>query len=77
MTKESEIKIELNIDGSGKGRDRLPIPFLGDMLTLFSKHGLFDLKLTAREPLKSIFIAWSKTPGWLWAKPLLKRWVKN
>ena len=47
-TKETEIKIELNIDGSGKSKINYPIPFLGHMFTLFSKHGLFDLKLTAK-----------------------------
>lgn len=47
-TKETNIKIELNIDGSGKSKIDYPIPFLGHMFTLFSKHGLFDLKLSAK-----------------------------
>ena len=47
-TKETKIKIELNIDGSGKNKINYPVPFLGHMFTLFSKHGLFDLKLTAK-----------------------------
>jgi imidazoleglycerol-phosphate dehydratase len=47
-TKETDIRIELNIDGRGKSKIDYPIPFLGHMLTLFSKHGLFDLKLCAR-----------------------------
>ena len=47
-TKETNIKVELNIDGSGKNKISYPIPFLGHMFTLFSKHGLFDLKLTAK-----------------------------
>jgi len=47
-TKETDIGIELNIDGSGKSKIDYPIPFLGHMLTLFAKHGLFDLKLQAR-----------------------------
>lgn len=47
-TKETEIKIDLNIDGSGKSNINYPIPFLGHMLTLFSKHGLFDLTLKAK-----------------------------
>lgn len=51
-TKETEIKIDLNIDGSGKNKIVYPIPFLGHMLTLFSKHGLFDLKLTAKGDLE-------------------------
>lgn len=47
-TKETEVKLALNIDGSGKSNINYPIPFLGHMLTLFSKHGLFDLTLKAR-----------------------------
>jgi len=46
-TKETEIQIELNLDGSGKSKIDYPIPFLGHMLQLFSKHGLFDLKIFA------------------------------
>lgn len=51
-TKETDIKLELNIDGSGKGQLDYPIPFIGHMLTLFAKHGLFDLKLTAKGDLE-------------------------
>ena len=47
-TKETNIRAELNIDGSGESKINYPIPFLGHMFTLFSKHGLFDLKLTAQ-----------------------------
>jgi imidazoleglycerol-phosphate dehydratase len=46
-TKETNIKIELVIDGGGKSKIDYPLPFLGHMFTLFSKHGLFDLKLSA------------------------------
>jgi imidazoleglycerol-phosphate dehydratase len=51
-TKETDIKIDLNIDGSGRGQLDYPIPFIGHMLTLFAKHGLFDLKLTAKGDLE-------------------------
>lgn len=47
-TKETYIKVVLNIDGSGKSRIYYPIPFLGHMFTLFAKHGLFDLELKAK-----------------------------
>jgi imidazoleglycerol-phosphate dehydratase len=47
-TKETEIKIELNLDGSGKYSIRTPIPFLDHMLSLMSKHGLFDLTIKAK-----------------------------
>ncbi len=52
QTKETNVKIDLNIDGSGKSQLDYPIPFIGHMLTLFAKHGLFDLKLTAKGDLE-------------------------
>lgn len=51
-TKETYIKLELNIDGSGKSKIIYPVPFMGHMLTLFSKHGLFDLSVTAKGDLE-------------------------
>ncbi len=47
QTKETAIKIELNLDGSGKSEIVYPIPFMAHMLELFAKHGLFDLKILA------------------------------
>lgn len=44
-TKETEIEIELNIDGKGKYDIQTPIGFLTHMLETFSKHGLFDIKM--------------------------------
>lgn len=51
-TKETEIKIELNIDGKGKTEILTPIPFLNHLLNNFAKHGLFDLKLGAKGDLE-------------------------
>ncbi len=46
-TTETDISLKINIDGSGKYRIKTPVPFLTHMLELFSKHGLFDLDITA------------------------------
>lgn len=46
-TKETDIKIKLNIDGKGKTEISTPIPFLDHLLDNFGKHGLFDLKIRA------------------------------
>ncbi len=46
-TEETDIKLELGIDGKGRHEIKTPVPFLDHMLTLFAKHGLFDLKLDA------------------------------
>jgi len=50
-TSETNISVELNLDGAGKYRIYTGIGFLDHMLTLFSKHGLFDLKLMAKGDL--------------------------
>jgi imidazoleglycerol-phosphate dehydratase len=47
-TAETNISLSLNVDGKGKGSIKTGIPFFDHMLTLFAKHGIFDLKLTAK-----------------------------
>lgn len=44
-TTETRIDLELNLDGTGKYEIDLPLGFLKHMLELFTKHGLFDLKI--------------------------------
>ena len=46
-TKETKIKAELLLEGSGVHDIATGIPFFDHMLTLFSVHGFFDLKLKA------------------------------
>jgi imidazoleglycerol-phosphate dehydratase len=46
-TSETDVKVNLNIDGSGKYNIKTPTHFLNHMLELFSKHGLFDLTVQA------------------------------
>ncbi|MDD5454872.1 MAG: imidazoleglycerol-phosphate dehydratase HisB [Candidatus Ratteibacteria bacterium] len=46
-TKETTISLHFNIDGEGKSQISTGILFLDHMLTLFSKHGLFDLAINA------------------------------
>ena len=47
-TKETDIKVELDLDGTGKYVVDTSIPFLDHMLSLMCKHGLFDLKIKAK-----------------------------
>ena len=42
-TKETDIELTLNLDGSGKNEINTGCGFLDHMLTLFAKHGRFDL----------------------------------
>jgi imidazoleglycerol-phosphate dehydratase len=51
-TKETDILITLDIDGSGKSKIDTGIGFLDHMLELFSFHGFFDLELKAKGDLK-------------------------
>ena len=44
-TFETKIKVELNIDGTGKYENNTGVGFLDHMLDLFAKHGRFDLKV--------------------------------
>lgn len=50
-TSETDIQVELAVDGKGSSKIDTQIPFLDHMLTLLAKHGLFDLKLKARGDL--------------------------
>ncbi len=50
-TSETDIKIDLNIDGRGKSTISTGMPFLDHMLTLLSKHGLYDLTVKAKGDL--------------------------
>jgi imidazoleglycerol-phosphate dehydratase len=44
-TAETSIELSINLDGSGVSNIDTGIPFFDHMLTLFSKHGLFDLNV--------------------------------
>jgi imidazoleglycerol-phosphate dehydratase len=47
-TKETDIKLILNLDGKGQYSIDTSIPFLDHMLSLMCRHGIFDMKLKAR-----------------------------
>ncbi len=54
-TKETEISIMLDLDGSGTAEIETGIPFFNHMLEIFARHGLFDLKLKAKGDLNVDF----------------------
>ena len=47
-TGETDIRMRLNLDGSGKASVNTGIPFLDHMLNLFARHGFFDLDIEAK-----------------------------
>ena len=51
-TKETQISLDLNVDGTGKSSIRTGVPFFDHMLTLFAKHAVVDLKLRCKGDLE-------------------------
>ncbi|WP_300938745.1 imidazoleglycerol-phosphate dehydratase HisB [Corynebacterium stationis] len=47
-TSESDIRVEINLDGTGKSDISTGLPFFDHMLTAFATHGSFDLTVKAR-----------------------------
>ncbi len=47
-TKETDIKVAINLDGEGKYAIDTSIPFFDHMLSLMCKHGIFDIRLKAK-----------------------------
>ncbi|MBW1850757.1 MAG: imidazoleglycerol-phosphate dehydratase HisB [Deltaproteobacteria bacterium] len=47
-TKETDIRIKLDIDGSGQSNVDTGIPFMNHMLNLMTAHGFLDLEISAK-----------------------------
>jgi imidazoleglycerol-phosphate dehydratase len=47
-TKETQIRVAVDLDGSGKTEIATPLPFFGHMLDALGRHSLLDLKIDAR-----------------------------
>jgi imidazoleglycerol-phosphate dehydratase len=50
-TRETQIRLELNLDGSGQGSWKTGVGFFDHMLELFTRHGAFDLTVEAKGDL--------------------------
>ncbi len=46
-TRETQITVRFELDGTGSGTIHTPVPFMNHMLELFTRHGFFDLTLEA------------------------------
>jgi imidazoleglycerol-phosphate dehydratase len=51
QTAETDIELELSLDGSGVASIQTGVGFLDHMLTLLAKHGAFDLRVAAKGDL--------------------------
>jgi imidazoleglycerol-phosphate dehydratase len=47
-TKETSVSVSVNLDGTGKTTIQTGINFLDHLITSFGKHGMMDLKVTAK-----------------------------
>jgi len=47
-TRETEIRIEIDLDGTGKATIDTPLPFLSHMLEQIARHGAIDLSIVAK-----------------------------
>ncbi len=52
QTKETTIRLTLDLDGTGQSLIRTGVPFLDHMLDLFARHGLFDLTIECQGDLE-------------------------
>ena len=50
-TRETQIRVKLNLDGSGTGEFDTGVPFLDHMLDQVARHGVFDLEISAKGDL--------------------------
>jgi len=51
-TKETDVRVQITLDGSGRSQVATGVPFLDHMLELFARHGLFDLEVECRGDLE-------------------------
>lgn len=47
ITRETSIRVEVDLDGTGKSKIATPLPFLSHMVEQIARHGLFDLVVHA------------------------------
>ena len=50
-TRETDVRVEIDLDGAGEYQISTGIPFLDHMLESFAKHGAFDLRVAAKGDL--------------------------
>jgi imidazoleglycerol-phosphate dehydratase len=50
-TNETDVTVVLNLDGNGRSHVQTGVQFMDHMLTLFAKHGIFDLDISCKGDL--------------------------
>ena len=67
-TKETKIRLTLELDGTGKADIHTGIGFFDHMLNGFARHGLFDLKIWRSIPITPL-----RTSALYWERPSRRR----
>jgi len=62
-TLETQITVEINLDGSGKSEFNTGVPFLDHMLDQVARHGMVDLNIQAKGDLLTLGQAFDKAVG--------------
>lgn len=73
-TLETQIALTLNLDGAGSADVKTGCGFLDHMLTLFARHGDFDLTVKCRGTRRWITTTPWRTSASPWARPLRSAW---
>ena len=73
-TRETQIQMSLNLDGTGKSSLDLKVGFLEHMLTLLAKHSAMDINLKAEATYTSISTTLQRTRESFWEKPFERLW---
>ena len=76
-TKETDISLTINLDGTGENEIATGIPFFDHMLNGFARHGLFDLKVHVTGDLEVDSIIRSRIPGSYWGRQSQQHWEKK
>ena len=65
-TKETEIKLKINLDGTGYSDIETGVGFFNHMLDGFTRHGLFDLSVRVHGDLQVMTITPSRIQELFW-----------
>src|SRR6185437_13500083 len=85
-TKETQVEVELNLDGTGTTDIDTGVPFFDHMLSQLGKHGCLDLRVKASgdthidahhtvEDTAITLSTRSRTPRSRWARRCARRWA--
>ena len=76
-TKETDIRIALNLDGTGQAEIETGMPFFNHMLDVFSRHGLFDVKIRAKGDIEVDYHHTVEDVGLRSVRRSKRRWETN